>query len=157
MIFGWILAGELVICLGIFGKSVVDSMILLVSCGGFAVGLVSSFVSEHGCCGFIIIIIILRQYILAVAIMVGYDCQNSEFHHPLSLSLSLSHRTRGLFLCIPLCGTQPSDDLREENDRPPLLTSGINIHCPTEWSKLAMRIHTQTWWTFDRHLLMFIL
>ena len=51
----------------------VDSMILLVSCGGFAVGLVISFVSEHGCCGFIIIIIIiLRQYILAVAIMGGY-------------------------------------------------------------------------------------
>ena len=53
----------------------VDSMILLVSCGGFAVGLVISFVSKHGCCGFIIIIIIiiiLRQYILAVPIMVGY-------------------------------------------------------------------------------------
>ena len=48
-------------------------MILLVSCGGFAVGLVISFVSEHGCCGFFIINIILRQYILAVAIMVGYS------------------------------------------------------------------------------------
>ena len=30
----------------------VDNMILLVSCGGFAVGLVISFVSKHGYCGF---------------------------------------------------------------------------------------------------------
>lgn len=59
---GRIPTGELVICLGIFGKSVVDSMVLLVSCGGFAVCLAISFVSEHGCCGFLFIFHFVTKY-----------------------------------------------------------------------------------------------